>query len=72
MKLLQSHLCAGKHRQRIFSPLWKSCEGRADVVKNGGTSRKQFSPLRRCCVAAAVLFMCQDRSTKHFSPLWVL
>ena len=51
MKLVQACFKCQERSRKRFSPLYRSCEARASLLKYQERSRKQFSPLLRSCEA---------------------
>ena len=66
MKHVDPCLTAGNDRESRVSPLLRSCEARASLLKCQERPRKQFFPIWRSCEARASLFMCVKGLTKRF------
>ena len=66
MKHVHPCLTAGNDRESRVSPLLRSCEARASLLKCQERPRKQFLPLWRPCEACASLFMYRKDLTKSF------
>ena len=66
MKHVDPCLTAGNDRESRVSPLLRSCEARASLLKSQERPRKQFFPIWRSCEARASLFMCVKGLTKRF------
>ena len=57
MKHVHPCLTAGNDRESRVSPLLRSCEARASLLKCQERPRKKFLPLWRPCDGCASLFM---------------
>ena len=66
MEHLDPCLTAGNDRESRVSPLLRSCEARASLLKCQERPRKQFLQLWRPCEGRASLFVCGKDLRKPF------
>ena len=66
MKHVGPCLTAGNDRESRDSPLLRSCEARASLLKCQERPRKKFLPRWRPCEGRASLFLCGKDHRKPF------